>query len=364
MTRRSCTPTRLATGARDAMARARASTSLLLSLGADLPWLTGYEAMPLERLTMLVAAIATAKPRSWCPGSRRRVSSSSPTCSRSGRGTRPTTRRHRRRPRRRGAHALAIGDHDVGARSSSSCRQRLPATAFGTVGRRHRPAAGGEGRRRGRRPARRRRGGRPGGDRSCTAATSRSSGAPRPRCRPSIGRAPAGRGPSTSVNFAIVGGGPQLGQPPPRRRARASSRSGEVVLCDFGGTLRRLLLRHHPHACPPAQPPAEFRDAYDVLLAGAGRGGAGRHRGHAVRRRRRRRPPHHHRRRLRRALHPPHRPRHRRRGARGPLHRRGQRRAARARATPSRSSPGSTCQASSACASRTSWWRRPTGPTR
>src|SRR5436309_12513674 len=27
---------------------------LLLSLGADLPYLTGYEAMPLERLTMLV----------------------------------------------------------------------------------------------------------------------------------------------------------------------------------------------------------------------------------------------------------------------------------------------------------------------
>jgi Xaa-Pro aminopeptidase len=27
---------------------------LLLSVGADLPWLCGYEAMPLERLTMLV----------------------------------------------------------------------------------------------------------------------------------------------------------------------------------------------------------------------------------------------------------------------------------------------------------------------
>ena len=27
---------------------------VLLSVGADLPWLTGYEAMPLERLTMLV----------------------------------------------------------------------------------------------------------------------------------------------------------------------------------------------------------------------------------------------------------------------------------------------------------------------
>ena len=42
------------------LARTRARMSelgvdvLLLSLGADLPWLTGYEAMPLERLTMLV----------------------------------------------------------------------------------------------------------------------------------------------------------------------------------------------------------------------------------------------------------------------------------------------------------------------
>lgn len=38
---------------RDAMREAGVD-ALLLSLGADLPWLTGYEAMPLERLTMLV----------------------------------------------------------------------------------------------------------------------------------------------------------------------------------------------------------------------------------------------------------------------------------------------------------------------
>ncbi len=38
---------------RDAMAEQGVDV-LLLSLGADLPWLTGYEAMPLERLTMLV----------------------------------------------------------------------------------------------------------------------------------------------------------------------------------------------------------------------------------------------------------------------------------------------------------------------
>src|SRR6478735_4192498 len=30
---------------------------LLLSVGPDLPWLTGYEAMPLERLTMLVVPV-------------------------------------------------------------------------------------------------------------------------------------------------------------------------------------------------------------------------------------------------------------------------------------------------------------------
>lgn len=38
---------------RDAM-RAVGFDVLLLSLGADLPWLSGYEAMPLERLTMMV----------------------------------------------------------------------------------------------------------------------------------------------------------------------------------------------------------------------------------------------------------------------------------------------------------------------
>jgi Xaa-Pro aminopeptidase len=38
---------------REAMARADVDV-LLVSVGADLPWLCGYEAMPLERLTMLV----------------------------------------------------------------------------------------------------------------------------------------------------------------------------------------------------------------------------------------------------------------------------------------------------------------------
>jgi len=37
--------------------RALGTDTLLLSLGADLPWLTGYAAMPLERLTMLVLPV-------------------------------------------------------------------------------------------------------------------------------------------------------------------------------------------------------------------------------------------------------------------------------------------------------------------
>src|SRR3954451_13028391 len=44
---------------------------LLLSVGPDLPWLTGYEAMPLERLTMLVlpvdGAAALVVPRLAAP---------------------------------------------------------------------------------------------------------------------------------------------------------------------------------------------------------------------------------------------------------------------------------------------------------
>ncbi|MFZ4717888.1 MAG: M24 family metallopeptidase [Ilumatobacteraceae bacterium] len=57
MTRASETPTAVYV---DRLARARASMdtngvdALLVSVGSDLPYLTGYEAMPLERLTMLV----------------------------------------------------------------------------------------------------------------------------------------------------------------------------------------------------------------------------------------------------------------------------------------------------------------------
>ena len=64
---------------------------LLLSVGADLPYLTGYEAMPLERLTMLVfpraGDAALIVPRLEAP----RVEAQ-PDCSRSSRGRKPMIR--------------------------------------------------------------------------------------------------------------------------------------------------------------------------------------------------------------------------------------------------------------------------------
>ena len=80
------------------MARVRARMdelgvdALLLSLGADLPWLTGYTAMPLERLTMLVLPADgdadARRPPARGPAGR----ASGPTSSRCARGPRPRTR--------------------------------------------------------------------------------------------------------------------------------------------------------------------------------------------------------------------------------------------------------------------------------
>jgi Xaa-Pro aminopeptidase len=55
----------------DRLARARTAMAvhevdtLLVSVGSDLPYLTGYEAMPLERLTMLVVPRDGEAPRAW-----------------------------------------------------------------------------------------------------------------------------------------------------------------------------------------------------------------------------------------------------------------------------------------------------------
>ena len=126
---------------------------LLLSVGPDLPWLTGYEAMPLERLTMLVLPrdgdATLVVPRLEAP----RVVERPDLFAHRARGTRPTTRSR--------VVAGLVGRADdgrpsataPGPRSSSTSRTRCPAPSFAQGERRHRPAPGGEGRGRDRRAA-------------------------------------------------------------------------------------------------------------------------------------------------------------------------------------------------------------------
>ena len=256
---------------------------LLLSVGPDLPWLTGYEAMPLERLTMLVVPrdgdATLVVPRLEAP----RVVERARRRSRSARGTRPTTRSASSPPaggRARRGRRSATGR---GPGSSSTCRPRCPrrrsarrATVTGA-------AARGEGRRGDRRPAPRAAPPPTGSRRSCRAATSALVGRTEAEVSADIGRRLLAEG-HQRVNFAIVGRRRERRQPAPRcRRARDRARA-TVVLCDFGGT---MLADGGAGYCSDitrcvhlGAPPAEFAELYEVLQrgpGGGGRRGAGRH---------------------------------------------------------------------------------------
>ena len=231
--------------------------ALLLSLGADLPWLTGYEAMPLERLTMLVLPAdgdaTLVVPRLEAP----RVEptpdlfairpwsetddpvASSPTC----------------RPSRR----LAISDR-TWARSCSASRP--PSGRRCTEHRGHRPAAGGEGPHRGRRSA------------AAAAAADRVATQLVAGEIPLIGRTEADVPPPLrrrllaeghdGVNFAIVGSGPNAASPhhEPGGRGHRDGRTGRLRLRRHDATaycsdITRTVFTGDP---PPA-----IRDLYAVL---------------------------------------------------------------------------------------------------
>ncbi len=319
------------------MARARARMRelgvdvLLLSTGADLPYLTGYEAMPLERLTMLVL------PRRR----RRRARDPAPRGAPGRRAPRrvrvvPVGRDRRSRSTSwpawsRGSAAAsssaAIGDH-TWARFVLDLQDALPDVALPPCDRRHRAAPGREGRRRDRGPPRRRtrRRRRRRGD----ARHVRSRDAPSSTCTASWSSACSKAGTSARTSPSS----------PPGRTRRVPHHDpsdrviadGDVVLCDFGGTMHGLLLRHHADVRgrrPGARGARRLRGA----RRGPGGGRACRRPSvpacEAVDAAARSRD---HRRRLRRLLRAPHRSRHRHRGPRGPLRGR--------RATPRRSFPG------------------------
>jgi len=256
----------------DRFARTRARMAdlgvdvLLLSVGPDLPWLSGYEAMPLERLTMLVVPVGgdatLVVPRLEAPRVVERPElfslaawdeTDDPVALVAGLAGRPG--------------AAAIGDR-TWARFLVDLQAALPATSW----------------RRGSEVTGPLRAAKDAAEvdalRAAAAAADRVAAQLHAGEIPLVGRtevdvsADIGRRLLAEghhrVNFAIVAAGPNAASPhhePGRRVIEA----GEVVLCDFGGTM------HAPDGvgyCSDitrcvwtggAEPPAEVAEVYGVL---------------------------------------------------------------------------------------------------
>ena len=236
------------------------------------------------------------------------ASSSSRACSRCCRGTRPTTRSAIVAELAAGATTAAVGDQ-MWARFLVELLPQLPGTRLPPGRRRRRSAADGQGRRRDRRAAGRRRRRRPGRRASCTAGEIPLVGRTEAQVSADISARLIAEG-HDKVNFAIVAAGENAASPHHHAGDRVIG-AGEIVLCDFGGTMAgycsdttRCVFTGQP--CRPRSPrptPCCTRPRQASVASADGR--------HAVRGRRPGGPASHRRRRLRRVLHPPHRPRHR-----------------------------------------------------
>ncbi len=237
---------------------------LLLSVGADLPWLTGYEAMPLERLTMLIVPRhdepTLVVPRLEAPrvverpdvfGIRSWGEAEDPVAIVADLCGRPAT--------------VAIGDR-TWARFVLDVQHALPGVSFvkasavtgplravkdeGEVSALRRAATAAD-----RVAADLQRGAIPLGGRTEAAVSA------------DLGRRLLAEG-HHRVNFAIVAAGSNAASP----HHQASDRiieSGDVVLCDFGGT---MLAEGGAGYCSDitrcvhvGEPPAEFAELYGVL---------------------------------------------------------------------------------------------------
>ena len=253
------------TAARLARVRARMHEvgvdALLLSLGADLPWLTGYTAMPLERLTMLVLPrdgdAVLVVPQLEAP----RVEDRPDVF-----GLRPWSETE---------DPVAIVAELVGASRSVAVSDRTWATfvlqlqarlpsaswlAGSTVTAPLRAVKDAE---------------------EVAALRRASAAADRVAARlqageiPLVGRTEGevsrelGRGlvaeGHAHVNFAIVGSGPNSASPHHEPGARVIG-PGEAVVCDFGGVLDGYC-SDITRTVFTSEPPAEFRDLYAVLQA-------------------------------------------------------------------------------------------------
>ena len=233
--------------------------ALLLSVGADLPYLTGYEAMPLERLTMLVLprqGIATLvvpeleAPRVVAAGDAftvRAWSEGSDGVALVAGLVGPSARR------------IAIGDH-TWARFVLALQAALPDARFLAASNvtallRMRKDAGEIAALR-------------------AAAHAVDTVAAEMRSRPFAGRTEAQvhrelvdrmlEHGHQRVNFAIVGSGPN-GASPHHDASDRVIRDGDVVVCDFGGTMNGYC-SDITRVYAVGEPTAEVRDVYAVLV--------------------------------------------------------------------------------------------------
>ncbi len=254
---------------------ATGTDAVLLSVGPDLPWLIGYEAMPLERLTMLVVPVDAAPtlviPAFEVP----RVVAHPDLFVVEGWGETddPIARVvSALGPRPRAAESadltLAVGDH-TWSRFLGDLQRALPSAAW----RRGADVVG---------PLRSVK------DAAEVAALQRAAdgvdrvahalrtgeipliGRTEAEVSAELGRRIIAEG-HAKVNFAIVASGANAASPHQHASDKVI-RAGEVVLCDFGGTTAE------PHGEPgycsditrcvyTGEPPAEFQEAFDHLAA-------------------------------------------------------------------------------------------------
>ena len=309
--------------------------ALLIGVGSDLRYLTGYEAMPLERLTMLVVTPGRRPgPRRAAPGARR------------GRG-RAADRRVEIATwdETDDPYALGVGraarlpvacrgvGHDAGdARAAAPGGARAAAPAFELASGRPARAADGQGRRR---------------DRAAAAGGPGRRPGRRPRSRPGrlVGRTEADVAREVrerliaegheEAHFAIVGSGPELGVAAPRG-VGAGHPGRRADRARHRRHARRLRLGHHADAVGDRRRPGQrARTSASVTCSASCTtprrpARAAVRPGVAVRGDRRRRARADRGRGLRRGVLPSDRARHRARGPRGPVPHRRQRPAARA----------------------------------
>jgi Xaa-Pro aminopeptidase len=235
---------------------------VLLSVGADLPWLTGYRAMPLERLTMLVlpvegdatlvvprleAARVVEHPELFAlqPWDE----TDDPVAIVAGLAGTPRT--------------VAVGDH-TWARFVLELQARLPKPRWHSAGmvmgplRSVKDDAEVAALRRASAAADRVAAQLQGGEIALVGRTEAEVSA-------ELGRRLLAEG-HARVNFAIVAAGANAASPHHDAGSRVVQ-AGEVVLCDFGGTMPDGYCSDITRCVATGEPSAELRDLYTVLEA-------------------------------------------------------------------------------------------------